>query len=209
MPLLTLPPISARSLRIPAIRGDCADSSSPSLPSSSSSPRGVEDSGGGGGARKEATPQSRRVRVSVSSEMSSLTPRRLGVSGCSASSESGSRGRNPPGRTPCRRRGRARRRRGPAAARRGERRRDGAREPRHWRVRACDRAGAWAKMEMGGVATSRTWGLVSWSVRRGWWWISLGLWATPGVFRAVRSESDGQDDVCYRVWVGVGETVSL
>lgn len=45
----------------------------------------MEASGGvGGGARKEATPQRRRVSVSVSSDMSSLTPR-LGVPGCSGS----------------------------------------------------------------------------------------------------------------------------
>ncbi|KAL0914559.1 hypothetical protein M5K25_014916 [Dendrobium thyrsiflorum] len=79
IPLLNLPPSSAKSLRIPAILGDLDTSDSSETPStavSEGSGTRLRSDGGlsGGGARKEATPQNWRVIVLVSSEISSLTP---------------------------------------------------------------------------------------------------------------------------------------
>lgn len=61
---MNLPPISAKSLRIPAITSSSEGSGSDGL-------GGAES---GGGARNEATPQNWRLRVLVSSERSPLTP---------------------------------------------------------------------------------------------------------------------------------------
>lgn len=75
IPLLNFPPISAKSLRIPAMTSSSAGSRSADW-------GGADGLGGwvgsGGGARKEATPQNWRDRVLVSSERSPLT---VGVDG--------------------------------------------------------------------------------------------------------------------------------
>lgn len=85
IPVLNLPLISAKSLRIPEIMSSSALSSDCCLVSGRSESWGEE----GGGARKEATPQSWRVTVLVSSERSSLTPCGDGVGDDDGESEFG------------------------------------------------------------------------------------------------------------------------
>ena len=83
IPLLNLPPISAKSLRIPVMTSSSSDGSG-----SDGSPC-FGEGGSGGGARNEATPQNWRERVLVISERSPLTPPRGSEDGEAGSSAEG------------------------------------------------------------------------------------------------------------------------